>query len=105
MSHVFFICIFFQPLHMANHLRIATFNTAGMTDDIRRASLFILFRSLNVHVICLQETHSLPSDEARWAKEWAPNQAFFNSDCQGGTRKNGVAILASCSSISTLPSQ
>ena len=87
---------------MANRLRIATFNTAGITDNIRRASLFVLFRSLNVHVMCLQETHSHPSDEARWAKEWTPNQAIFNSDCPGVTRKNGVALLANCSSISIL---
>jgi len=36
---------------MANHLPIATFNTAGMTDDIRRASFFVLFRSLNTRTV------------------------------------------------------
>ena len=46
-----------------NHLRIATFNTAGMADPTRRSLMLAFFRSLNVHIICLQETHSRPEDE------------------------------------------
>ena len=55
--------------------------------------MFTFFRSLNVHIICLQETHSRSEDETNWTNEWGLGQACFNSDKPGKSRKKGVAIL------------
>ena len=76
-----------------NYWRIATFNTAGMADPTWRSLMFTFFRSLNVHIICLQETHSRSEDETNWTNEWGLGQACFNSDKPGKSRKKGVAIL------------
>ena len=57
------------------HLKIATFNCAGMADSIRRAALFDQLRKIPAHIILVQETHSSAAQEAQWTTEWAPRKS------------------------------
>jgi len=78
---------------------IATFNCAGMADTVRRAALLNLFRKLPVQIICVQETHSRPENEAQWAREWAPGEVIFNSATDVTAAQNGVAIFINDSNL------
>ena len=76
---------------MAN-LRVATFNCRGLCKETHRLALFDHLRSSNIHVYCLQETHSTANDETNWTSEWGSTGALFHSNGKGD-RTNGVAIL------------
>jgi len=74
------------------NLQIATFNCCGLTLETNRKALFHHLRLLNIHIYCLQEIHSTPNDESKWASEWGKNKAVFHSNT-ANNRNNGVAIL------------
>ena len=67
-------------------------NCRGLCKETHRLALFDHLRSSNIHVYCLQETHSTANDETNWTAEWDSTGALFHSNGKGdGT--NGVAIL------------
>ena len=78
---------------------IATFNCAGMADTTRRTALLNLFRKLSVQIICVQETHSRPENEAQWAREWAPDVVILNYVTDMANAQNGVAIFINDSNL------
>ena len=78
---------------------IATCNCAGMADSTRRTALLNLFRKLPVQIICVQETHSRPENEAKWAREWAPVVVILNSATNVANAQNGVAIFINHSNL------
>ena len=48
---------------MPIYLKIATVNCRGVRDRAKRLAFFTHARTLDVHVLCLQETYSKPQDE------------------------------------------
>ena len=58
-------------------------------------AFFTHAKTLDVHVLCLQETYSKPQNELVWQNDWGDkNQAVFNSNAEIGTKTDaGTAIL------------
>ena len=58
-------------------------------------------KTLDVHVLCLQETNSKPQDELVWQKDWGDkNQAVFNSNAEISRKTDaGTAILLNYPSL------
>ena len=79
-------------------LRVATFNCAGLGTTARRKTIFDYLRSTDIHLLCLQETHSSSADEIKWTKEWGETRALFHSSSKND-RSNGVALLLNHSAI------
>ena len=48
---------------MPLYLKIATVNCRGIRDHAKRLAFFTHARTVDVHVLCLQETYSKPQDE------------------------------------------
>ena len=76
------------------HNAIATIN-CGLRDPAKRLAFFAYARKLDVQVLCLQETYSLPQDESKWQKEWDDKtQAVFNSNAEVAKKADaGTAVL------------
>ena len=55
---------------MPLYLKIATVNCRGLRDHAKRLAFFTHTRTLDVHVLCLQETYSKPQDELIWQNDW-----------------------------------
>ena len=77
------------------YLKIATVNCRGIRDHAKRLAFFTHARTLDVHVLCLQETYSKPQDEHVWQNDWGDkNQAVFNSNAEFSRKTDaGTAIL------------
>jgi len=73
------------------HLKIATFNCAGLGVATRRKAIFEYLRKLEAQIFCLQETHSTSLEEYKWAVEWGKSGAIFHSN-KTNDRSNGVAF-------------
>ena len=80
---------------MPLYLKIATVNCRGLRDHAKRLAFFTHTRTLDVHVLCLQETYSKPQDELIWQNDWGDkNQAVFNSNAEISRKADaGTAIL------------
>ena len=80
---------------MPIYLKIATVNCRGIRDHAKRLAFFTHARTLDVHVLCLQETYSKPQDEHDWQNDWGDkNQAVFNSNAEISRKADaGTAIL------------
>ena len=80
---------------MPIYLKIATVNCRGICDRAKRLAFFTYARTLDVHVLCLQETFSKPQDESVWQTDWGDkNQAVFNSNAEINRKTDaGTAIL------------
>ena len=80
---------------MPLYLTIPTINCCGLRGPAKRLAFFAYARKLDVQVLCLQETHSLPQDESKCQKEWGDKtQAVFNSNAEVAKRANaGTAVL------------
>ena len=70
-------------------LRILTCNVNGIRDNTKRKNIFQYLQKSNSNIILLQETHSSPSTNNIWSKEW-DGKIIWNS---GTNFKCGVAIL------------
>ena len=55
---------------MPIYLKIASVNCRGIRDRAKRLSFFTHAKTLDVHVLCLQETFSKPKDELVWKNVW-----------------------------------
>ena len=77
-----FVAIVFsgsKPLY----LKIATVNCRGIRDRAKRLAFFTYARTLNIYVLCLQETFSKPQDKIVWQNDLGDkNQAVFNSNAE-----------------------
>ena len=80
---------------MPIYLKIATVNCRGIRDYAKRLAFFTHSRTLDVHVLCLQETYSKLQDELVWQNDWGDkNQAVFNSNAEISRKADaGTAIL------------
>ena len=80
---------------MPLYLKIATVNCRGLRDHAKRLAFFTHAKTLDVHVLCLQETYSKPRDEHVWQNDWGDkNQAVFNSNAEISRKADaGMAIL------------
>ena len=70
-------------------LRILTCNVNGIRDNTKRKNIFQYLQKSNSNIVLLQETHSSPSTNNIWSKEW-DGKIIWNS---GTNFKCGVAIL------------
>ena len=78
---------------MPLYLKIATVNCRGLRDHAKRLAFFTHAKTLDIHVLCLQETYSKPQDELIWQNDWGDkNQAVFNSNAE--IRRKAVAGTA-----------
>ena len=79
---------------MPIYLKIATVNCRGIRDRAKRLAFFTHAKTLDVHVLCLQETYSKPQDELVWQNDWGDkNQAVFNSNAEISRKTDaGTAI-------------
>ena len=80
---------------MPLYLKIATVNCRAIRDHAKRLAFFTHAKTLDVHVLCLQETFSKPQDELVWQNDWGDkNQAVFNSNAEISRKTDaGTAIL------------
>ena len=80
---------------MPLYLKIATVNCRGIRNRAKRLAFFTHSKTLDVHVLCLQETYSKPQDELVWQNDWRDkNQAVFNSNAEISRKTDaGTAIL------------
>ena len=80
---------------MLLYLKIATVNCRGIRDRAKRLAFFTYARTLDVHVLCLQETFSKPKDDSVWQIDWGDkNQTVFNSNAEiSGKTDADTAIL------------
>ena len=80
---------------MTLYLKIATVNCRGIRDRAKRLDFFTHAKTLDIHVLCLQETFFKPQDEHDWQNDWGDkNQAVFNSNAEISRKADaGTAIL------------
>ena len=80
---------------MPIYLKIATVNCHSIRDRAKRLAFFTYARTLDVYVLCFQETYSKPQDESVWQIDWGDkNQAVFNSNAEISRKTDaGTAIL------------
>ena len=76
-------------------LKMATVNCRGIRDHAKRLAFFTHAKTLDVHVLCLQETFSELQDELVRQNDWGDkNQAVFNSNAEISRKADaGTAIL------------
>ena len=86
---------------MPLYLKIATVNCRSICDRAKRLAFFTHARTLDVHVLCLQETYSKPQDELVLQNDWGDkNQAVFISNAEISRKADaGTAILLNHSSL------
>ena len=72
-------------------LPIASINTNGLRNDLKRNVLLGYLKDCNFKLVLLQETHSDRNDEVIWSKQWG-GQILFN---HGTRHSKGVASLTS----------
>ena len=86
---------------MPLYLKIATVNYRGIRDRAKRLAFFTHAKTLDVHVLCLQETYSKPQDELVWQNDWGDkNHAVFNSNAETSRKADAsTAILLNHSSL------
>ena len=80
---------------MPIYLKIATVNCRGIRDRAKRLAFFTHAKTLDIHVLCLQETYSMPQDEYVWRNDYGDkNQAVFNSNAEISRKTDaGTAIM------------
>ena len=86
---------------MPLYLKITTVNCRSICDRAKRLAFFTHARTLDVHVLCLQETYSKPQDELVLQNDWGDkNQAIFISNAEISRKADaGTAILLNHSSL------
>ena len=71
--------------------RIGTLNARGLRDKSKRNQIFSFFKSKELDLVFVQETHGTPEIENVWCSEWGGN--IFYSHHNSASR--GVMILCS----------
>ena len=70
-------------------IKIASFNTRGLQDAVKRRKVFKKFRESHYDVVMLQETHCTDKDAIFWKREWGGEVLFSH----GTSASRGVATL------------
>ena len=70
-------------------ITIRSYNVRGIRDFQKHKQMFQFIKKQKVDIAILQETHSIPSDEYMWGKQWGTNILFSH----GTSNSKGVAIL------------
>ena len=83
------------------YLKMATVNCRGIRDRAKRLAFFTYARTLDVHVLYLQETFSKPQNESVCQIDWGDkNQAVFDSNAEISRKTDaGKVILLNHSSL------
>lgn len=68
---------------------IASFNSRGLADKLKRRELITWLDQKNIKIALLQESHSTPSSENDWKTQWTGN--IFMS--HGNSNSRGTCIL------------
>lgn len=76
---------------LTTKLTFNSFNARGLGEAKKRRSIFKWLKDLHKGVFLIQETHSQPSIEKVWEKEWG-NTIIFS---HGTSKSRGVAVLFS----------
>jgi len=72
-------------------LNLATINVNGFKDFFKRAKAYEIFRTKNLDIIFLQETHAVSKQETiQWTNQWG-GKAFWSLATSNGSK--GTAIL------------
>ena len=66
LNRLYLLFILLSVCTMPIYLKIATVNCRGIRDRAKRLAFFTHAKTLDVHVLCLQETFSKPQDESVW---------------------------------------
>lgn len=69
-------------------LKIYSLNVRGIRNDLKRREIFSFLKRKQFDIIFLQETHSSPEIERKWAKEWGGTCLFSHKD----SKSRGVMI-------------
>ena len=59
-------------------VRIVSLNVRGLRDTVKRGRVFRWLRSINAHIICLQETNFDLLEQQLWEQQWG-EQCLFNN--------------------------
>ena len=74
-------------------LALSTINVNGLRDNRKRDVVFKWLAAKNIDLVCLQETHCIPSEINQWQNEWklaGGGESIW--DC-GSSDSKGVGIL------------
>ena len=78
-------------------LSIATFNTKGLRNDVKRNKVFSHFmQKIKSGVLMLQETHSIENDRETWSNELNPYKIYLNH----GTSNSRGTLMAVSNNLS-----
>lgn len=69
--------------------KLISFNARGLRDSVKRKAVFLFCKNKKSHIVLLQETHSIKTDEKFWSNQWGDKIIFGH----GTNRSAGTAIL------------
>ena len=72
-------------------IKIATLNTRGLGENIKRRKIFRYFKRFDIDLCLVQETHCDGEKESVWTNEWG-NRCLFSN---GNNRACDVGLLCS----------
>ena len=59
-------------------MRIASLNTRGLKNKLKRMALFSFIKQQKLDIACLQETHINEKEAVLWEKQWVGKLFFFH---------------------------
>ena len=69
--------------------QLLSLNVKGLSNKLKRKSVFMWLKNKPADIIFLQETHGVKSQENNWKKEWGGEIIFPH----GQSKARGVCIL------------
>ena len=73
-------------------LKVYSLNTNGLGDQVKRQAVFEKLNKKGAAIYMLQETHSTPSLEATFKRQFGSNDMYFS---HGSSNSNGVLTVVS----------
>lgn len=77
-------------MSVISNLRLCSLNVNGLRDKKKRRTLFRNLKEKKYDIICLQETHSVKTQEKLWINEWGGGDLYFS---HGQSNSKGVLII------------
>ena len=71
-------------------MKLCSLNARGLREVNKCKEIIKFLRTQKFDIICLQETHSIPSDEWQWSKQFGGYKCFFS---HGDNFSKGVCTL------------
>ena len=78
-----------SPLYVGNNIVVLSANCQGLRTYEKCQDVILYMKEKQPHIVCLQDTHWLESDENRIKNIWG-NEVYIS---EGKTNSRGVAIL------------